>query len=390
MRSHFLQSVLGLTVLGSALVACGDDSAGTGGAGGSSSDSTTGATTPDASSGTTPVTSTGTQGSPTPASSGTGTECAAGDVFDDPEFQACNEENCCEELTACATDPESCFGADGILDSSLPNGGPLYECAYRNLCGGPFAAVCDSGIGFGNEANPPDADTIEFAFCLDQACCEEMTLCTNGGTDAGTTACIDCLNEDPHGELCDPINLCSAQNCEGALFLYDFCDSGIGSVYGDTAACITENCCDQYTACSGGVDAEGNPNDEDQITECLACLNGEGGELCDDVIACDAEFCSTEICDSGYEVGSLDAAQCFSENCCVQWNECTGNGADVDACSECFADGGTDDLCAAASECADTNCGEGGGGTGGGGTGGDGSGGGTGGAPGTGGAGGAG
>lgn len=354
MRSHFLQSVLGLTVLGAALVACGDDGAGTGGGGGGSADSSSAATNPDATStGATPVTSTGTQGSPTPASSGSTGPCAAGDVFQDPDFQACNEENCCEQLTACAQDPDSCFGADGALDTSLGNGEALYSCAYHALCFGPQAFVCDSGIAFGDGETAPSADTIDFAYCLDQSCCEELTDCTAGGTDA----CIDCLDGDAESyELCQAASDCAEASCDQALIFAEYCDSGIGTSSGELGLCGSAACCTEWNACSGGTDADGAPLDPERAEACLACLDGDGVGICEAVDACMDESCSTEVCDSGFVVRSLDLAACLTESCCEAWNTCTTNGTDVDACDECLAseDGGP--LCDAAIECYEENC----------------------------------
>ena len=376
MRSHFLHTVLGLTVLGSALVACGADGAdGAGGAGGAGTGGDTSASTSGvpAVTGTQAgptTTTTTTTGGPVAQSSGSGGECTAV-VFGEP-FDTCGQTYCCDEMTLCEGDPTLCFDAGNALDTSLPGGAAIYECLYVD--GGCFGGrICESNITFGealDPTDPEDAATLEFAYCLDQACCEEMSFCTSAGEDV--ESCISCLNDDPHGELCDPVNRCSSGNCDGALFLYDICDSGLGSVNSEISACLSENCCADYVACTGGVDGAGDPNDPGQLDACLDCFAAGGGPECDDVITCEEENCNTQICDSGVTIGDLVLAACLTASCCTEYQDCTNDGADADACITCFnsADGGP--LCDAAIQCETDNCGggEGGGGTGGGGTGG--------------------
>jgi hypothetical protein len=390
MRTHFLQSVLGLTVLGAALVACGDDGSGSGGGGGGSTEAT-GSTGVPASGSTVTGTgvvasSSGTDSGPAPVSSSAGGDCAGLSPFmdgfyTDPATNSCVQSACCDELAACG-DPEAgdmaCFNGDGMFDTSLPAAAALDECAYGSGCLG--AIVCDSGIGFNGE----DQETLDFAACLSTNCCEEMNFCTSDAVDID--ACIECLQGDAANfDLCEPVNNCSLQNCEQGLVFIPICDSGLGTADIQGGECADENCCEPYVACTGGANAAGEPNDEEQLQECLDCLIEGGGELCDDAIACEEENCSQAICESGITVGDIELATCLTESCCTEFTTCTGGDLEdeeaVNACIDCYNEalesGEPAELCAAAFNCADTNCGdgEGGGGTGGSGAGGDGTGG---------------
>jgi hypothetical protein len=176
-------------------------------------------------------------------------------------------------ITTCYSDETAtlCFDETGQLDSTLPDGAALYAC-IRSTCekecflGDP--SLCGSGVW-----NPDDPD---LSVCLADACCAEFMACTSEGSDI--RPCLECLDSERGGPLCDDAIACSvASGCVGTAV----CDSGLVHHDPDVAVCLSDRCCEAIRVCtSGGADVPG----------CLACLEGGGGELCDDAIACVTAF----------------------------------------------------------------------------------------------------
>lgn len=386
---NFLQAVLGLTTI-TVLVACGDDGGGTGG-GGDGGSSGNGTTTTTAG----PATVTGTTGAspvgPGPSTATTGGNTCTANVFQDPDVNACGQENCCDEMLACqADDFANCVDFDtNTIDESTPAGGPLIACMEENDCLGPVTTFCGGGIGYGEDAPP---EVIEFLECFNDGCCDAWAICTADGADEdGCLACLRGEIQDADGNpdysQCLPAHLCAQETCEEGLLFFPYCDSGIGN--GGTPEvpqCVSDNCCTEYNACTGGpyTDAElENPTEEQTaaIQACLDCLNEGGGALCDAALACEEANCNTAICDSGLVIDNIELSTCLSASCCTEFTACTGGDPEdtdaVEACIECFNAYDPDSgepagaLCADAIACEEANCagGEGGGG-GGGGTGG--------------------
>ncbi len=191
--------------------------------------------------------------------------CDSGVLVDDPELAACLTRNCCEEFVACSGNGEMVGECQACL---ARGGGPLcdavIECQGAN-CGGPVGSICDSGLA---------VSTASQGECLSVNCCAEFDACSDQG--ANVDACIDCFN-DGGGPLCDDAIACSAANCPTGA-----CDSGLS--YDDPALniCMSASCCEQANVCTDGG------NDPDA---CITCLDEGGGLLCDDYIACFADFC---------------------------------------------------------------------------------------------------
>ncbi len=126
------------------------------------------------------------------------------------------------------------------------------------------------------------------------------------------------------------------------------CDSG--STFGDTTfdTCVSDHCCQEFTACTaGGAQA------------CNDCLTQGGGALCNPLLLCMGP-CAGVVCNSelAYNGASYTEAQCLSTNCCVQFNACTMNGTQAQECVDCFnSGGGPGTICASALTCAQSSCG---------------------------------
>jgi hypothetical protein len=275
---------LGTMLLCGALAACsssGDDGTGTGtgsgsggGDGDGGSDAGTGgstSTTP-SSTGTTPTTTTGT----TTATTASGTQCLGGEAFfEDAVCDGCLKASCCDQAEACIADfqagGEDCVLQDGTgafnQDGALY--GALAACLDANCtdeCGG--AGVCDSGLS----TQDPDVDA-----CIDANCCTEFTDCF-GASGENLDACNACL-EAGGGPECDGYLACTD---EAGCFGYQVCDSNLSVTTDELATCLGDNCCDVVTTCFGET--------EQDFNDCVDCLEGGGGPLCDGVIACDTEF----------------------------------------------------------------------------------------------------
>lgn len=116
------------------------------------------------------------------------------------------------------------------------------------------------------------------------SCCTEMALCasedgsgcvSSGGTiDTGSTQgelLLDCLR-----------NAGCFTNADSPI-----CDSGVILAGGqpnvaEVAACLGEACCEEFNDCTDG---DGDPG------RCVDCLDGGGGPLCDEAIACARAEC---------------------------------------------------------------------------------------------------
>lgn len=381
---NFLQTLVGLTTI-TVLVACGDDGGGTGGGGGG--DTGTGATTTTTSSSPT-TTVTGSTGAspvgPGPSSSSTGGSDCTANVFEDPDVNACGQANCCDEMLACEADNfANCVDFDtNTIDPDSSAGGPLIDCMEQSDCFGPVTTFCGGTIGYGEDAPP---EVIEFLECFNDGCCEAWAVCDDNGNDPD--GCLACLRGEitdadgnPDYSRCLPAHLCANETCEEGLLFFPYCESGIGS--GGTPEvpqCISDNCCAEYNACTGGpYTDEQLASDEftDEIQACLDCLNEGGGALCDAALACEEANCNTQICDSGLVIDNIELSACLSDACCTEFTACTGGDpedeAAVQACIDCFNaydPEGNDPpgaLCADAIACEEANCagGEGGGGGG--------------------------
>lgn len=356
-KGLFLRGAM-LSAVGLLAAACGSsDSTGGGGAGGDDTSTTSnaggaGSTT----AAQTTATGTTTTGSTTAPSTTTGGgECLGEQFFTDAACDTCAQASCCGDIEACIEDFQNggtdCINEDGTfnVDGAIANS--LFTCLDSNCateCGNDGAgSICDSGIGF----NSDDPDTLAYAECLSDACCDEFNFCTSNGDDI--QGCIDCLSGDQANyDLCNPANDCAVANCEEGLIFVPVCDSGLGLGNVSIGTCLNDNCCDSFTACTGD-------GSDEAIQACIDCFNTDGGgALCDDAIACEEQFCSTAICDSGLVVGDVEYAACVSENCCDEFTACTGDGSDaaIEACIDCFNTDGGGALCNDAIACDEANC----------------------------------
>jgi hypothetical protein len=245
--------------------------------------------------------------------------CDSTIAFTDPDQELidlaeCLSENCCESLDACI---EANGGEQGCIDCLNgavldSEGNPDYSgCEAVSDCtaqacdeGLIFVGYCDSGIG--------SSGSVEISECLSNSCCSEFNACTGGpytneeleeafdDPDSeialAIQECLDCLNAGG-GAACDAAIACEETSCSTAI-----CDSGVVINDLETAACVSDACCAEYNACTGGPYTDedfDDPEVVDAIQACIDCFNaydpdGEDppGALCAAAIACDEASCS--------------------------------------------------------------------------------------------------
>lgn len=80
--------------------------------------------------------------------------------------------------------------------------------------------------------------------CLEENCCEATAACTEGGEDL--SGCQACLQEGG-GAQCDDLIACRAE-C-GITYGW-VCDSGVNTTDADYSACLSESCCEEFSACT--------------------------------------------------------------------------------------------------------------------------------------------
>jgi hypothetical protein len=238
---------------------------------------------------------------------------------------------------ACVPFTAFCTGVDDCADG---------EDEDPDACTGLLdgSAICDSGLSFGDDQSADEASNL----CAGAACCDEFRACTDGGADVD--ACIACFQAGG-GAACDDAQACLDANCFGGSGV---CDANV--TFGDIEvdACASQGCCEEFQACVG------SGSDED-VTACVDCfLAGGTDALCAPAQQCMDETCPPEgdalgVCASGITTNDASDDECLSDFCCLEFETCTSEGADIDACIDCFLGGGGE-LCDDALECADTLC----------------------------------
>lgn len=220
----------------------------------------------------------------------------------------CAVTECCDELEACDANG-TCQDPDtGEIDADL------VECLFDECAPECVGGVCDTGLNY------PDPNTDA---CVDPACCDEFTQCYGDGTNqAQITACNDCVNEGS-GALCNGLLACLDQeNC----FPTPLCAAG-------EFTCADGSCqplgfvCDQVEDCAGGEDES-------------SCAG-----VCDSNIQ--FNFQGTQNVNP-----TLNA--CLGNACCAEFNVCTDDGADPDACITCL-NNGSGALCNGALACEESS-----------------------------------
>jgi len=224
------------------------------------------------------------------------------------ECNACMDAACCAELLACdvGTECYDCIFSGNCTDAADVALNALFGQCYPQNC----QAICKE---------QPFCNKEDF-FCNDGTCISQFQVCD------GTFDCLE--GED---EFCEDNGICGS----GAT-MFDF----------ELDQCLGDFCCDAFQECTDfGADIDG----------CNACLEDGGGFQCDEAIDCafqspclgDEEF--FRICgDLG--VPDEQLAECINDNCCEQFEACSGGPDGPDGCSECFEDEGGP-LCDAAIEC---------------------------------------
>lgn len=282
----------GMFLMLGAAVGCSSSDTGTSGSGGAGGDATTttatggeggaggaGSTT----STTSTVTGTTTTGTTT-TSTGGGT-CLGEQFFTDATCDTCAQEACCGDIEACIDDFQNggtdCINEDGSFNEAGTLSNNLFACLDSSCSvecgnGGGGGAICDSGLAHQDEAT---------AACLGDACCDEFTACTGDGSDEGIQACIDCLDSEAGGALCDDAVACAVDSgCLGGGGS-SICDTGLSFQDETVDTCLGDSCCDEFNACIGD-------GSEAAVQACIDCVNANGGALCDDALACgDAAGC---------------------------------------------------------------------------------------------------
>lgn len=215
------------------------------------------------------------------------------------------------------------------------------------------------GNGSGGAEQCLDESVFEDAdcdACIQDECCDAIRACLDD-----FDACAEDGVLDISGPLGASITNCMASECGSECGYGGICDSNLG-YDGDTLNdCMSDACCEEFEDCTdGGAD----------ISACLLCFNGAGGDLCDPAIACandsgcfcdDDEFtcadgsgcipyaltCNgTSECDDDSDEDDCEdpcvdvASQCndlvYTECTCAYDDPCnwSGDGACDDACAD--------------------------------------------------------
>ena len=146
----------------------------------------------------------------------------------------------------------------------------------------------------------------------------------------------------------------SEVDCSGKPCIEGTCSPGggmceAGITYGDATIdqCISATCCMELAACTNNYTA---------VDPCLDCLNNGGGPECDAFLTC-SDPCFGVICNSGLSTTDVDLGDCLSVNCCSEFNACTSNGTNLEACADCiYSDPGVGSICDPALTCAQMYC----------------------------------
>ncbi len=289
-----------------------------GGQGGEGAGSSTlnGPTTSVANGGNGPTTSIGTTAPATvgpgpgpTASTGPG---GCGTLFEEfgfgAECNACMDAACCDELLACdvGTECYTCIFEGTCTDAANVALNTLFGDCYPQNC----QSICEE---------QPFCNKEDF-FCNDGACISQFQVCDG---------VFDCFEGED--EFCEDNGICGS----GAT-TFDF----------ELDQCLGDFCCDAFQECTDfGNDPDG----------CNQCLENQGGPQCDAAIGCafespcfgDQEF--FPIC-GDLSVQGQELADCVNQNCCPEFEACSGGPDGPDGCAQCFENGGGP-LCDAAAEC---------------------------------------
>jgi hypothetical protein len=192
-----------------------------------------------------------------------------------------------------------------------------------------------SGSG-GSDASASTGDATTTTSTGDATTSASTGFGPSGSTGTGGT---QCASDDD----CIPYPCVEGICSEGG----GICESGLTYQDEELDACVSASCCDAFEACT---------YDYTDIDGCNDCTSAGGGPRCDAYLACaDAACGGYPICDSGLASATPEDAECLGTNCCDQFNACTANGTDVDACYDCLNEGGGA-LCNDVYTCIDTFC----------------------------------
>jgi hypothetical protein len=207
-------------------------------------------------------------------------------------------------------------------------------------CGGTVVFEEDGGSDGGGGTNPVQVGptgTTSASTSFSSPASSGVNGSTGGPTSTGVGPTVAAVSTSSGGG-----------GCEGGLFVDPELD-----------ACSQAFCCFEMAACMADptscFDPSGRLDPAQPNGDALhVCLVGAGCAGFDGV-----------ICDSGLGLDPsdpelLETARCLSESCCEEFNFCTDGGSSeesLQACIECFNDGGTGDRCRPAIDCGNVNCG---------------------------------
>jgi hypothetical protein len=223
------------------------------------------------------------------------------------------------------------------LDIPLVDPIPLPEVSVDLSLGGSDVHMTAKVTGFG--AKPAKGDHVQGG-------------CSNHGAGSGGSGGGSGEGGGGGGRSCNHPDDCGGMPCvEGTCSPGGgICESGQTTEDPGVDECLSLNCCAELEACTYGFsDFEG----------CNECLGKGGGPRCSGYAAC-AYTCITSgvICDSGVPAPTQEDAACLTAACCDDYNACSSNGIDVDACLVCLNEGGgSGTICEDAVSCGLANCG---------------------------------
>ena len=312
--------------------------------------------------------------------------CQAGTAPDcDIDGVVCTDDSCNEETDTCNHTPnnancdnglfcdgdETCDSVLGCQSGTAPNCDDSVGCTDDacdediNMCTNtPDNASCNNGDFCDGE------ETCTTLGCQDGPApvCDDSIACTVDTCDEGINMCTNTSDNDlcTDGLFCTGVEICDGNVClEGSdpcpgaeTFCIEATDQCVGCLF--DADCDNDVFCDGAEICSAGTCVDGTPPDCDDNVSCTVdscdeignqCQNVAQDGLCDNGLFCDGiETCdASSDCEDGTPPNCDDGVPCTVDNCDEGADMCTNTTNDANCDNGLFCDG--EETCDASSDC---------------------------------------